>query len=681
METSIFTAVMVTAGAVLIFLGVYSLYFRKIPVAIPFSAFMLASAGWSLTYALDSTLTDLATKTLLFQLEFVFIILIPLLSLTTMIAYVGRSDLLTRRFVAIILLLPLISIFLDLTNDYHHLFTASLTLSNTGTFLVLLDSPGPFFTVYLLYAYGYLLTGLFLIIRHTVAARGIFRRQGLLVLVALAVPMVGDVLYQLGITLAKGVSIAPALFVVSGALLAFALFRFKLFELIPIAKGALMSHSPDPILVLDDRDQLVELNQAALETFNLEKKQVIGKAASEAFREHAQMVKMLQTPAPASFEVSILVRGEELIYDSRIIPMNDPSDNPIGMLVMMRDITRRKMIENEVKLSEARYRGLLENAPFPAFIIAMSDGGFLLVNSRAETLMGVPREELLGKPAANYSAIFKDQERLVDLLSSEGRFDDLETSIVDGKGEIFWARLSGSLITFENEQVVFMAVNDISHLKLAEILRLANRKLNLLTEITRNELLNKFMVINGYLEMLDMVKGEVEKEDILRHLREASLAAQRIIRFTESYQKLGMEPPGWLKISEHIILARSHAQSEGIKIEEECGPLRLFADPLLENVFCNLVDFTLKHSTDARTITIRCEREESGALRLLFENDGRSVGVIDPELFAYHSGKEELLPLLMVKEILNMTGLDIRQAPHGEPVRFIISIPPDKFQF
>jgi light-regulated signal transduction histidine kinase (bacteriophytochrome) len=229
--------------------------------------------------------------------------------------------------------------------------------------------------------------------------------------------------------------------------------------------------------------------------------------------------------------------------------------------------------------------------------------------------------------------------------------------------------------------VVFVTVNDISHLKLAEILKLANRKLNLLTEITRNELLNKFMVINGYLEMLNIVKGEAEKEDILGHLREASLAAQRIIRFTESYQKLGMEPPGWLRISEHIMLTRSHALLEGIKIEEECDSLRVFADPLLENVFLNLMDFTLKSSIGARTISIHYELEESGVLRLLFENDGRFVSAMDPELFAYHSGKEELLPLLMSKEILNMTGLDIRQALHGESARFIISIPSNKFQF
>ena len=681
MEPLVFTAVMVTAGAVLTFLAIYSRNFRKVPAAAPFSAFMLACAGWSLTYALDSTLTDLATKTLLFQAEFVFIILIPPLALTTMIAYTGRSDLLNRRFMATLFILPLISILLDLTNGYHHFFAASLTPFNTGPFPVLLDSPGPFFIVYLLYSYGYMLAALFLILRHTVAAEGIFRRQDLLVLIGLAVPLVGDILYQLDMTVAKGVSISPALFAITGALLAFAMFRFKLFALIPIAKGALMSHSPDPILVLDDRDQLVELNRAALETFDLEKKQVIGKAAGEAFREHAQMVKMLQTPAPASVEVSISIGGEERIFDSRIIPMNDPSDNPVGMLVMMRDITRRKRVENEVKLSEARYRGLLEKAPFPVIIVTMSDGRFLFMNSRAEKLMGVPREALLGKPAANHAAILKDQKRLSDLLSSEGHFDDVETSMVDGKGEAFWARLSGSLITFENEQVVFVAVNDISQLKSAEVLRLANRKLNLLTEITRNELLNKFMVINGYLEMLPLAEGEVDKENILRHLRDASLAAQRIIRFTESYQKLGIAPPGWLKVSEHIILARSHAQLEGIKVKEECGSLRVFADPLLENVFFNLLDFTVKHSAGARTISIRCEREEPGALRLLFEDDGRSEDAMSAEPFVYHSGKEEMLGLFLAKEILNMTGLDIRQAQPGEPARFVISIPSDKFQF
>jgi PAS domain S-box-containing protein len=681
MESWVFTAVMVTAGVVLIFLSIYSLNFRKVPAAVPFSAFMLACAGWALTYALDSTLTDLATKTILFQVEFVFVILIPITSLMTMIAYVGRSDLLNRRFIAVLLLLPVISILMVLTSSYNHLFIASLTLFNGGPFPVLLESPGPYFIIYLLYSYGYMLAGLLLIIRHTIASDGIFRKQDLLVLIALAVPLVGDILYQMGITVAEGVFISPALFAVTGTLLAFAMFRFKLFELVPIAKGEIMFHSPDPILVLDDQEQLVELNQAALETLNLQKKEVIGKVAGEAFREHAQMMEMLHTPAPASLEISITVGKEERIFDSRIIPMKSPSDHTIGMLVMMRNITRRKRVENEVKLSEARYRGLLENAPFPAIIVTMSDVRFLFMNSRAEKLMGVPREALLGKPAADYADIFKDRKRLVDLLSIEGYFNDLETSFLDGKGEAFWARLSGSLITFENEQVAFVAINDISHLKLAEVLRLANRKLSLLTEITRNELLNKFMVINGYLEILSLVKGEAEKKDILKHLKDASLAAQRIIRFTESYQKLGMAPPGWLKVSEHIILARSHAQLEGINVKEECGSLCVFADPLLENAFYSLFDFTVKHQTSARTITIRFEREESGELRLLFEDDDISEGTTDQELFMYHSGKEELLALYMAKEILNMTGLDIREALPEESARFVISVPRDKFHF
>jgi K+-sensing histidine kinase KdpD len=120
---------------------------------------------------------------------------------------------------------------------------------------------------------------------------------------------------------------------------------------------------------------------------------------------------------------------------------------------------------------------------------------------------------------------------------------------------------------------------------------------------------------------------------------------------------------------------------KGIKVEENCNSLRVYADPLLENVFFNLFDFTLKHSTGIKTISIRHELQESGALRLLFKDDGESENVIDPELFIYHSGKEDLLVLFMAKEILNMTGIDIRQAQRGESARFIITIPPDKYQF
>jgi hypothetical protein len=66
---------------------------------------------------------------------------------------------------------------------------------------------------------------------------------------------------------------------------------------------------------------------------------------------------------------------------------------------------------------------------------------------------------------------------------------------------------------------------------------------------------------------------------------------------------------------------------------------------------------------------------------LLFVDDGRAKHAMDPELFVYRSGREEMLPLFMAKEILNMTGLDVRQARPDEKALFVITIPSDKFQY
>jgi signal transduction histidine kinase len=208
----------------------------------------------------------------------------------------------------------------------------------------------------------------------------------------------------------------------------------------------------------------------------------------------------------------------------------------------------------------------------------------------------------------------------------------------------------------------------------------ANRKLNILSTITRHDILNKLTGLNGYLELM---KGEYADPRLQEYLGIQETIIQTIarqIRFTKDYQDIGIETPRWFEVKETIEKAAAGLPLERVALTVETGDLRVYADPMLEKVFYNLVENSLRHAGKLTRIRCTAETGDDGA-RIIVEDDGSGV----PErykdaIFIRKHYKNTGFGLYLSREILGITGLSIRENGRpGNGARFEIIVPLQNF--
>lgn len=219
---------------------------------------------------------------------------------------------------------------------------------------------------------------------------------------------------------------------------------------------------------------------------------------------------------------------------------------------------------------------------------------------------------------------------------------------------------------------------DITERKRAEeALFHANRKLNMLSSITRHDVLNKLTALYSFLELSEQIAdGNPTLKKYLKKELEITTDIQRQIEFTRYYQDIGIRAPEWQEVTDIIAAAAAQLKPEGVDLRISVPAVEVFADPLIEKVFYNLMENSLRHGGTIRSISISSEERERG-LTLYYRDDGCGISAEDKKnLFRKGFGKHTGLGLFLSREILAITGIGIvEDGVPGSGVRFGISIP------
>ncbi|GAA5263478.1 MASE3 domain-containing protein [Methanocalculus sp. MC3] len=213
-------------------------------------------------------------------------------------------------------------------------------------------------------------------------------------------------------------------------------------------------------------------------------------------------------------------------------------------------------------------------------------------------------------------------------------------------------------------------------------LHLANKKLNLLTSLTRHDIVNNITAAEGYLYLIDTTGMPPDTIRYINGLREQIRAIQRKNEFSRDYQDMGIDAPTWQSLEQILEQYRAdHKENVVIGIENELAGYEIYADPMLPRVFENLIGNALIHG---KTLTyIRWYAEESAdLLRIICEDDGAGVPDGKKEtIFRPAFGRSHGFGLYLVSEILSITGITIRETgTYGEGARFEINVPTEKFR-
>ncbi len=348
------------------------------------------------------------------------------------------------------------------------------------------------------------------------------------------------------------------------------------------------------------------------------------------------------------------------------------------------DITERKQMEEALHNSQQILRSVLDTIPVRVFW-KDRDLKFLGCNAPFAQDAGFHNtEDLIGKDDYQMgwheqAELYRADDRLVIETGKPRILIEEPQTIPDGR--TIWLLTSKTPLHDSSGGIsgVLGAYIDITDRKrIEEALRQANKQLNLLSSITRHDILNQLTALKGYLELSHEIIDD--PKILLEYIKKEEKAANTIedqITFTKNYQALGVAAPEWQSVNASIKNAVLGLPMRDVRVEVDPKNPELFADRLFEKVFYNLIDNALRYGgAGMKTIRVSSLEIDMGLL-IVCEDDGVGISAEDKKrLFTRGFGKNTGLGLFLSREILAITGITITEnGVPGKGARFEITVP------
>ncbi|MHB8164683.1 MAG: PAS domain-containing sensor histidine kinase, partial [Methanoregula sp.] len=389
--------------------------------------------------------------------------------------------------------------------------------------------------------------------------------------------------------------------------------------------------------------------------------------------------------------------------------------------------------DQALRASEEHYRQIIETANEGIWSL---DQGMkaTFVNPRLSQMLGYSRHEILGKPIADFihAEDLQDHEEKIKLRRA-GTRSVFERRFCKKDGSPLWCLVSSAPLLDANGrfQGSFSMLTDITARKIAHqelelknqelnmvnermaaafeelqstgeelvarnreleeqresisrsknALKIANRKLNLLSGITRHDVLNQLMALSGYVDLSGRCSQDAQFQQLLEKEQRIIERIHKQILFTGEYEDLGVNAPIWQDIRTTVMNAAAGLDLSGICLNVASGGTEIFADQLLGKVFYNLMENTLRYGKTVSEISVSWEKK-AGGLVITYTDNGAGVDAdARAHLFERGFGKHTGLGLFFSREVLSITGLSITETgTPGTGVRFEITVPEDGYR-
>jgi PAS domain S-box-containing protein len=356
-----------------------------------FALLTFACAVWALGDALIWMSADL-------KLQYLWLLLlarpgaeaVPPLAFLFAAQYTGWSRWLTRRKLLLLATPPIATVLLTWTNGWHHLmYSGTYQTEWHGVAAMILEGGRLYFPLNL-YDDALTLAAVILIVMALIRSPERYRGQMTALLVAMGIPLAANVVHVLHPTPADPTPIALG---PSGLVLAWAIFRHGLLDVIPAARHTIIENMSDAVLVLDQSYRLVDLNPAARRLVARAGTNAIGQPLGELLPESARSLSVAIAGAELR-EAEVALDGRD--YELRISPVLNKEGAVTGRVLLLHDITEQKQTREALRQTEETSRTILESIEDGYYEIDL-EGTFTRITEPAARIIGLPREEVIGK--------------------------------------------------------------------------------------------------------------------------------------------------------------------------------------------------------------------------------------------------------------------------------------------
>ena len=355
-------------------------------------------------------------------------------ALLTFIAYTSHKEWLNKWGILLLCLEPLVMQGLLWTNRWQ--VTSAGILSNSS----------PWYWINASYSDGLMILALILLTQTFLNKPRQYMLQSITIVIAVFIPILTKIVSLALFTFNFNLELPLASFVITGGLLVYSIYRYKLMDVAPIARDMVVESMSEGWMTLDLNNRIVDLNPAAETLLGVTREETFGKPAEDFLQ---NWLKLDQEPSIREPELrgTVNVNGELRYLSVRILPLIHPPEQQVGKLVLWRDIADRRRADNARQLARDEMFVLLHSISDTAFrtlnqndflmetisqiVYAFrSQAGLIFLLEEAGSKAGAPKFYL----AAHHGVARKELEH----LSASPEVARIVTSILQ-KQETFFA--------------------------------------------------------------------------------------------------------------------------------------------------------------------------------------------------------------------------------------------------
>ena len=379
----------------------------------------------------------------------------------------------------LLFIIPIMSLLLLWTNDFHHLFYKEYSMNISITY-------GPWFYVHTYYTYLLFVVSLIKLLRYSIKNSGFFSKQAILLIIGSLVPIIVNMLGSIG-SISMSIYATPIAFSVTIICFTIGIFKFDLFKIAPIALQKIVDRISDGYVVLDDNNMIIDFNKTFLDIFKLSPEDIRSKNFIKFLQQRKiseQVVEKISKSIKKANSTETTVSFEQQFvkikkyFRIEITPINS-DNNSLGTLFLLKDITQHKedmeTIKNnqDILMERERLAGLGQ-----------------LIGGIAHNLK-TPIMSIAGATQGLENLIKEYDESIDDpLVNSQDHHDiarDMEEWIPKIKAHLEY--MSDIITTVKGQAVASLSTDDIEEFTVAELIKRVNI-------LMKHELKNAYIYLN-----------------------------------------------------------------------------------------------------------------------------------------------------------------------------------------
>ena len=694
---------------------------------------LMFAAGLGATFLIFETASSTITEKIFWsKLEYIGGVFTPVLYLIFVMRFTGKDKFISLRNISLMLVVPVITLIMALTNETHNLIWSGFSAICEKTNLVEYYHGIGFWIGYIGYAYLSLLSATIYLIAFIIRQNRSFRSQGWIVLVGGVFPWIASIVYLSGSNPFPGMDLVPISITISGVLAAYAILNARVLDLMPVAREILIETLEDGIIALDGQNRIQDINGAALSFLGIANRKVIGLYVLDSYVGDERLLNAVVSPESVD-QIEITTSNESRIFKIIKQPIKDPAGS---RLIIIRDITDQITWQREIESGEERYRNMYNMFRLMAdnsddFLWAKGvDKNYIFCNRTLceRLLIAKDVNEPIGKTNEYFAArqrklhpedpewfTFGDISDTDELTIGEGKptqfdifgnvkgeflFLDVHKSpIRDEQGNLLGVvgMARDVTLTKKLERENYIALESLR--KSEDELRKTNTEKDKFFSIIAHDLRNPFTGFVGLTRIMDEELSNLSMEELKDLASTMKNSAANLFRLLENLLQWSRIQQGLIPfnpekielfgvVDEEIKMIEEVADNKKIEIFNEIVPgMLVFSDSnILQTVIRNLLSNAVKFTPKGGQVNLSAKPVENQRIEFSITDTGIGMNenmvenLFRVDIQTNREGTEGEpstgLGLLLCKEFIEKNGGNIRvESKVGKGSTFIFTIP------